>query len=69
MKAIYFPYTTIDPRQAEQAAAIWGPVTVLQASPETCLPEVAALQAAGIIETVFPPTNPSLSVTAVLQEF
>jgi hypothetical protein len=69
MKTIYFPYTTIDPRRAEQTAAIWGPVTVLQASPETCLPEVAALQAAGIIETVFPPTNPSLSVTAVLQEF
>ena len=69
MKTIYFPYTTIDPRQAEQTAAIWGPVTVLQASPETCLPEVAALQAAGIIETVFPPTDPSLSVTAVLQEF
>ena len=69
MKTIYFPYTTIDPRQAEQTPAIWGPVTVLQASPETCLPEVAALQAAGIIETVFPPTDPSLSVTAVLQEF
>jgi len=69
MKTIYFPYTTIDPRQAEKTAAIWGPVTLLQASPETCLPEVAALQAAGIIETVFPPTDPSLSVTAVLQEF
>jgi hypothetical protein len=69
MKTIYFPYTTIDPWQAEQTAAIWGPLTVLQASPETCLPEVTALQAAGIIETVFPPTDPSLSVTAVLQEF
>lgn len=69
MKTIYFPYTTIDPRQAEQTARIWGPLTVLQASPETCLPEVAALQAAGIIEMVFPRTDPSLSVTAVLQEF
>jgi hypothetical protein len=69
MKTIYFPYTTIDPRQAEQTAAIWGPLTLLQASPETCLPEVTALQAAGIIETVFPPAEPSLSVTAVLQEY
>ena len=69
MKAIYFPYTTIDSRQAEHTAAIWGPLTLLQASPETCLPDVAALQAAGIIETVFPPTDPSLSVTAVLQQF
>ena len=69
MKTIYFPYTTIDPRQAEQTAAIWGPLTLLQASPETCLPEVTALQAAGIIETVFPPADPSLSVTAVLHDF
>ena len=69
MKTIYFPYTTIDPRQAEQTAAIWGPLTLLQPSPETCLPEMAALQAAGIIETVFPPADPSLSVTAVLQDF
>ncbi len=69
MKTIYFPYTTIDPRQAEQTAAIWGPLTLLQASPEICLPEVTALQAAGIIETVFPPADPSLSVTAVLRDF
>lgn len=69
MKTIYFPYTTIDPRQAEQTAAIWGPLTLLQASPATCRPEVAALQAAGIIETVLPPADPSLSVTAVLEEF
>jgi hypothetical protein len=69
MKTIYFPYTTIDPRQAEQAAAIWGPLTVLQASPETCLPEVAALQAAGVIETVFPHMDPARSVTGALQEF
>jgi len=69
MKTIYFPYTTIDPRQAEQTAAIWGPLTLLQASPETCPPEVTALQAAGIIETVFPPADSSLSVTAVLRDF
>jgi hypothetical protein len=69
MKTIYFPYTTIDSRLAEQTAAIWGPLTLLQASPETCLPDVAALQAAGIIETVFPLADPSLSLTAVLQDF
>ena len=68
MKTVYFPYTHIDPRRAEQMAAILGPVTLLQPSPETCLPETAALQVAGVIETVFPASDAQESLNDVLQD-
>jgi hypothetical protein len=67
MKTLFFPYTTIDPRQAEQMAAIWGPLTLLQPSPETSLPAMALLQEAGIIEMVFPASDVQESLTDVFQ--
>jgi hypothetical protein len=67
MKTLFFPYTTIDPRQAEQMAAIWGALTLLQPSPETSLPAMAFLQEAGIIEMVFPASDTKESLTDVLQ--
>jgi len=54
MKIIYFPYTVIHTRKAEQLAALWGPVTLLQPSRDACLPETRALAEAGWIETLFP---------------
>lgn len=55
MKIVYFPFTAIDPRQAERLAAVWGPVTLLQPSMDTVLPETRRLQDAGIIDLLFPP--------------
>jgi len=68
MKTVYFPYTHIDPGRAQQMAAIWGALTVLQPSPETCLPDMAALQEAGIIATVFPASDAQASLKDVLQD-
>lgn len=67
MKTLFFPYTTIDPRQAEQMAAIWGTLTLLQPSPETSLPAMAVLQEAGIIEMAFPASDAQESLTDVFQ--
>ena len=67
MKTLFFPYTTINPRQAEQMAAIWGALTLLQPSPETSLPAMAVLQEAGIIEMAFPASDAQESLTDVLQ--
>ncbi len=68
MKTVYFPYTHIEPRRAEQMAAIWGALTLLQPSPETCLPDMASLQESGIIETVFPASDAQESLKDVLQD-
>jgi hypothetical protein len=54
LKIVYFPYTVIQPRKAEQLAALWGPVTLLQPAPDACLPETRALAKAGWIETLWP---------------
>ena len=54
MKIVYFPYTAIQPRKAEQLAALWGPVTLLQPAPDVCRPETRALAKAGWIEMLFP---------------
>lgn len=67
MKTLFFPNTTIDPRQAEQMAAIWGALTLLQPSPETSLPAMALLQEAGIIEMAFPASDVQASLTDVIK--
>jgi hypothetical protein len=57
MKTVYFPYTALDRTKAEQLCAVWGLLTLLQPSTETCLPETRSLAEAGCIETLFPPTD------------
>lgn len=68
MKTVYFPDTHLDPRRAEQLAAIWGRLTLLQPAVETYLPDMAALQEAGIIEMIFPASDAPDSLNDVLQE-
>jgi len=67
MKTLFFPYTTIDPRQAEQMAAIWGALTILQPSPETSLPAMVLLKEAEIIEMAFPASDVQESLEDVFQ--
>jgi len=69
MKTVYFPYTTIASRQAQRLAALWGPVTLLQPSPDTCLPETKALLESGLIETLLPPAVCDGSLQEVLNDF
>jgi hypothetical protein len=57
MKTVYFPFTAINPTKAEQLAAVWGPLTLLQPSTETYLPETRSLEEAGWIEPLFPNTD------------
>jgi hypothetical protein len=57
MKTVYFPYTAVDRTKAEQLCAVWGLLTLLQPSTETCLPETRSLEEAGCIETLFPPAD------------
>ena len=54
MRTVYFPFTAVDPRQAERLAAVWGPLTLLQPSLDMVLPDTRRLQEAGTIELVFP---------------
>jgi len=68
MNTIYFPYTHIDSQRAERMAAVWGRLTLLQPSADTCLPDMASLQAAGIIETIFPVSGARDDLKDVLQE-
>lgn len=68
MKTVYFPYTHIDPQRAERMAALWGLLTLLQPSADTCLPDMASLQAAGIIETIFPASGGRTALKDVLQD-
>lgn len=69
MKTVYFPYTTIDRPKAEQLAALWGPLTLLQPSMETCLPETRSLEEAGWVETLFPPTDHSPCLIDLMNAF
>lgn len=69
MKIIYFPYTAIEASKAEQLAAVWGPLTLLQPSPETCLPETRSLQAAGWVETLCPSADHGQSLVDLMQAF
>jgi hypothetical protein len=54
MKALYFPFTTIDALLAERAAATWGPLTLLQPSADTVLPATRRLEELGVIALLFP---------------
>ena len=54
MKTVIFPSTYLEPRRAEQMAAVWGPLTLLQPSEDMILPETRKLLECGIIETVYP---------------
>lgn len=58
MKTVYFPFTAIEPLQAERLAAVWGPVTLLQPSADTVLSETRRLQEAGTVDLVWPPEGP-----------
>ena len=69
MKIIYFPYTVIHAGKAEQLAALWGPVTLLQPSRDACLPETRALVEAGWIETLFPAGDNSPPLIDCLNAF
>jgi len=69
MKIVYFPYTVIDPRKAEKLAALWGPPTLLQPSPEARLPETRALEEAGLIETLCPETGHFPPLTDCIKAF
>ena len=69
MKIIYFPYTAIQSRKAEQLAALWGPVTLLQPAPGACLPETRALEKAGWIETLCPADDPARPLIDHLNAF
>ncbi|GEM_PF-2070183 len=69
MKIVYFPDTTIAPRQAQMLAALWGPVTLLQPSPDSCLPETKALLEKGLLETLMPPAVCGGSVQDVMGDF
>ncbi len=69
MKIVYFPYTAIQPRKAEQLAALWGPVTLLQPAPDVCRPETRALEKAGWIEMLFPADDHDRSLIDHLNAF
>lgn len=70
MKTVYFPFTVIDPRQAERLAAVWGPVTLLQPSEDTVLPELRRFQEAGTIHLLVPSEAPRESgLQAALEAF
>ena len=69
MKIVYFPYTVIHACKAEQLAALWGPVTLLQPSRDACLPETRALAEAGWIATLFPAGDPSPPLIDCLNAF
>ncbi|MGD9330409.1 MAG: hypothetical protein PVJ53_03800 [Desulfobacterales bacterium] len=67
MKTIYFPHTYLDSRQAKEMAALWGPLTLLQPSPEIDWAGAAPLQAAGLIERVSVPDDPPQPLHDILQ--
>jgi len=67
MKTIYLPDTYVDPRWAEQMAAVWGRLTLLQPSVDTCLPDMEALQEAGVVEMVFPASDAQDALKDVFQ--
>lgn len=69
MKTVHFPYTTIAPRQAQRLAALWGAVTLLQPSEDSCLPETKSLLEAGLIETLIPPADHRGALQGALNDF
>ena len=69
MRTVYFPNTYIDPAKAEWMASIWGAITLLQSSPETCLPDTHELHSSGVVEPIFPSTAIGKSLVEVLDDF
>jgi hypothetical protein len=69
MKTVFFPFTAIARRQAEQMSAVWGPLTLLQPSSETCSAEMRALCEEGRIETMAPDEDPSQPLSEVMKAF
>ena len=69
MKAVYFPKTYIEPDKAEWIANRWGPLLLLQPSPETGMPAMDRLQQSGFVETVYPATAIGGSLLDILADF
>ena len=69
MKTVYFPYTAIESSKAETLAAVWGPLTLLQPSPETCATETRSQEAAGWIELLWPTADHGQSLIDLMQAF
>jgi hypothetical protein len=69
MKTIFFPFTSIDARHAELLSAVWGPLTLLQPCASTILPGIRTLQEDGLVELLFPETDPEVLLMDTMNAF
>jgi hypothetical protein len=69
MKALYFPYTQIDRRQATLIAGHFGPMRLLNPSPETVPAATAALARENLIELGYAASASGAVLTAALRDF